>query len=89
CSINRCGKRFRYPKDLERHLRSHYHQRLFKCDRYHWRPKQCRRGCQKTFAETRDLGRHELTHTKERAHQCPYCTYAAARKDQLDRHKRS
>ena len=64
-----CGKKFRYPSDIKRHLRTHSNERAFQCEI-----------CGKAFKEELYAKRHALSHdtsdvknVKQKQIECPIC----------------
>ena len=56
-----CGKVFRYPSGLARHMRTHTNERPY------------RNVCWKCFSQSGDLKVHMRIHTKERPFECDVC----------------
>ena len=57
-----CGKVFRYPSGLARHMRTHTNERPYECDM-----------CEKRFRQLDHLTKHRRTHTKEKPYECEVC----------------
>ena len=57
-----CGKVFRYPSGLARHMRTHTNERPYECD-----------VCDKAFHLSGGLKIHMRIHTNERPYECHVC----------------
>ena len=72
-----CERKFALKNQLNEHLRVK-HEKRHECEL-----------CGKKFGEKDKLRSHRFTHTGERPHQCDQCEYAAAKKYNLDAHKKA
>jgi len=70
-----CGKTFKSPSDIKRHLETHSDVKSFKCPH-----------CDSAFRRKDTLDRHILQHTNPKAFKCPLCDSAFSHKSGLERH---
>lgn len=79
CVCHLCGKQFRAPPGLRRHL-AHTHERR--------RPRACPL-CHRAFASAQNLKQHLRTHTGERPYACPACPKRFTQSGSLHVHLKS
>lgn len=79
CVCHVCGKQFRAPNGLQRHVAETHERR---------RRRACRL-CARTFANAQNLRAHARTHTGERPHACALCPARFAHAGSLHAHRRT
>ncbi|XP_078059894.1 uncharacterized protein LOC144485672 [Mustelus asterias] len=72
-----CGKRYKYPSELEAHWRSHTGERPFTCSQ-----------CGKGFSQPSHLQTHQRIHTGEGPFTCSQCGKGFTQLSSLQRHQR-
>lgn len=73
-----CGKEFRKPSDLVRHIRVHTKERPYKC-----------KICVRSFAVKSTLTTHVRTHTDSKGYKCRYCSKVFPNSVTLNMHIKS
>ncbi|XP_046551263.1 zinc finger protein 431-like [Haliotis rubra] len=74
CSV--CGKMFRFPVHLKKHMIAHTENRPFQCPH-----------CDKNFKTPMALNLHSRVHTKEKPYACNICGICFAQKSTRNLHK--
>ena len=74
---NVCGKEYNNKSNCHRHLKTHTHEKTYKC------PAD---GCDKTYMHRYELRMHMRIHTGEKPFKCPVCTRGFNEGGNLRRH---